>query len=160
MTLTTRISLLTLAIVASAPTSPTVAARQGGTLVGAWQTRVSPRICATGQVLPIFLPGLFTFHEGGTVSEWGVAPGMRPEHRSPGHGVWRHTHGWQGYTYTFTYYRYDDSGAYAGRQKVTSVLELDASGDAFVSNSAVEGYNAADELVLTACAQATGSRFQ
>jgi hypothetical protein len=137
------------------------AAQGERTLVGAWQTRVRPGNCETGEVAPIAgLRGLFTFHEGGTASEFGVPPGMSPAMRSPGHGVWRREPGWHQYTYAFTYDRYDASGAYAGQQTVTSVLELDVTGDAFTSNSTVEGFDANDNLVLTACAQAVGSRFQ
>jgi hypothetical protein len=173
MTLTTRTSMIAFAILASALTDPAVAAEGNParrtvapqsierTLVGAWQTRVRPRNCETGEVAPIAgLRGLFTFHEGGTASEYGVPPGMTPAMRSPGHGVWRREPGWQTYTFAFTYYRYDVSGAYAGQQRVTSVLELDASGDAFVANSSIEGFDANDNLILTACGQAVGSRFQ
>ena len=173
MTLTTRMSVIALAILASAPTGPTVAAHTNPvrdtiaapeperTLVGAWQTRVRPRNCETGEVAPIAgLRGLFTFHEGGTASEYGVPPGMSPAMRSPGHGVWRREPGWQQYTFAFTYYRYDATGAYAGQQTVTSVLELDPSGDAFVSNSTIKGFDANDTLILTACGQAVGTRFE
>jgi hypothetical protein len=165
-------SVITLAILVSTPTDPivaaemsparnTVAASQERTLVGAWQTRVRPRNCETGEVTPIpGLRGLFTFHEGGTASEYGVPPGMSPAMRSPGHGVWRREPGWQVYTFAFTYYRYDAIGAYAGRQTVSSVLELDASGDAFISNSTIHGFDANDNLVLTACGQAVRTRFQ
>ena len=172
MTLTTRNSVIALAILASALT-PSVAAHKSParesiaaplterTLVGAWQTRVRPRNCDTGEVAPIAgLRGLFTFHEGGTASEYGVPPGMSPAMRSPGHGVWRREPGWQQYTFAFTYYRYDATGAYAGQQTVTSVLELDPSGDAFVSNSTIKGFDANDALILTACGQAVGTRFE
>jgi hypothetical protein len=84
---------------------------------------------------------------------------MTPAMRSPGHGVWRREHGWHQYAFAFTYYRYDASGAYAGRQVVNSILELDAGGDAFTANSTILGFDANDNLVLTACGQAVGARF-
>ena len=173
MTVTTRLSVITLAILASAPTGPAAAARRSPahpavaapqgepTIVGAWRTRIRPRNCETGEVPPIAgFPGQFTFHEGGTTSEFGVPPGMSPAMRGPGYGVWRREPGWQHYTFSFTYYRYDASGAYAGRQKVVAALELDASGDAFTSNSAIEAFDASDNLIMTACGNAVGSRFQ
>ena len=43
------------------------------TLVGVWQTRIRPRNCETGEELPVPVlqgHGLFTFHEGGTASEY------------------------------------------------------------------------------------------
>jgi ECF sigma factor len=136
------------------------AAQGERTLVGAWQTRVRPGNCETGEVAPIAgLRGLFTFHEGGTASEFGVPPGMSPRCAVPD-TVCGAANPAGTSTRAFTYYRYDASGAYAGQQTVTSVQELDVTGDAFISNSTVEGFDANDNLVLTACAQAVGSRFQ
>jgi hypothetical protein len=171
MTVTTRLSALTLAALGFTLAHPahgnaardmTPAASEERTVVGAWQTRVRPRNCATGEVAPIDgLRGLFTFHAGGTLSEFGVPPGTSPATRSPGHGVWRREPGWQQYTFAFTYYRYDPvSGAYQGRQRVAALLELDASGDAFVSNSTIEIFDANDGLTLTVCGNAVGSRFE
>ena len=49
------------------------------TIIGAWLTRVRPRNCETGEPVPVPpLRGLFTFHEGGTTSEYGSAPGGSP----------------------------------------------------------------------------------
>jgi hypothetical protein len=79
--------------------------------------------------------------------------------RSPGHGVWSREPGWPHYTFSFTYYRYDASGAYAGQQRVTAALELDPSGDAFISNSTIEVLDASDNVILTACGNAVGTRF-
>ncbi len=68
------------------------------TLVGAWKTRIRPRNCQTGEVVPgAFIRGLFTFHEGGTSSEYGIGPGQTPSLRSPGHGRWQREQGWQDY---------------------------------------------------------------
>jgi hypothetical protein len=131
------------------------------TIVGVWRTRVRPRNCETGEVAPVSgLRGLFTFHEGGTASEYGIGPGQTPALRSPGHGLWRREPGWQEYRYAFTYYRYDASGAFVGSQRVTSALVLDASGDAFTSNSDVEVFDASDTLIMTVCATAAGTRFE
>jgi hypothetical protein len=104
--------------------------------------------------------GLFTFHEGGTASEYGIGPGQAPALRSPGHGVWRRAHGWQEYEYEFMFTRHDVSGAFVGSSKVTSALVLDASGDAWTSNSQVEVFDAAGNLILAPCVTATGTRFE
>ena len=46
------------------------------TVEGVWRTVVTPRNCQTGQPLgPFVIRGLSTFHDGGTMSEFGVAPG-------------------------------------------------------------------------------------
>jgi hypothetical protein len=94
------------------------------------------------------------------MSEFGIGPGSSPALRSPGHGVWQREHGWQDYSYTFMYYRYNSSGAFIGSQKVTSELELAATGDAFVTKSAVEILDISDNVTGTACASAAGTRFE
>ena len=130
------------------------------TIEGVWRTAVTLLNCQTGQPVgvPPF-PGLFTFHDDGTMSEFGIGPGSSPALRSPGHGVWQREHGWQEYSYTFVYYRYNSSGAFIGSQKVTSELELAASGDAFVTKSAVEIIDLSNN-VTTVCASAAGTRFE
>ena len=96
----------------------------GRTIRGVWRTVVTPRNCQTGQPSLRFFAGLFTFNQGGTMSEYGIAPGSSPALRSPGHGVWQREHGWQEYSFAFTYYRYNASGVFIGSQKVTAALEL------------------------------------
>src|SRR5687767_11004863 len=56
------------------------------TIVGVWKTQVRPRNCETGVPLPVPVlagHGLFTFHQGGTASEYGIGPGQSPATRSP-----------------------------------------------------------------------------
>ena len=133
------------------------------TLVGVWRTRVRPRNCETDEVLPAPVlqgHGLFTFHQGGTASEYGIGPGQTPALRSPGHGVWRRVHGWQEYEYSFEFTRHDASGAFVGTSKVTSALLLDASGDAWTSNSQVQVFDAAGNLILAPCVRGSGTRFE
>jgi hypothetical protein len=133
------------------------------TLVGVWQTQVRPRNCETGEPLPVPVlqgHGLFTFHEGGTASEYGIGPGQTPATRSLGHGVWRRAHGWQEYEYAFEFTRHDASGAFVGSSKVTSALVLDASGDAWTSKSQVQVFDAAGNLILAPCVTGSGTRFK
>jgi hypothetical protein len=56
---------------------------------GVWRTVVTPRNCQTGEPVAPSFPGLFTFAKGGTMSEYGISPGLSPALRSPGHGVWQ-----------------------------------------------------------------------
>ena len=129
------------------------------TIEGVWRTVVTPRNCQTGVVVAPSLRGLFTFNKGGTMSEFGVGPGSSPALRSPGHGVWQREQGWQNYSFAFTYYRYDASGVFIGSQRVTATLELGASGDEFTTSSAVEIFDANDNLIGSRCAAAAGTRF-
>jgi hypothetical protein len=126
---------------------------------GVWRTVVTPQNCQTGDPFPS-LPGLFTFNEGGTMSEYGIGPGSSPALRSPGHGVWQREHGWQEYSFAFTYYRYNASGVFLGSQKVRAALQLGASGNEFATRSVIEVLDANDNLVGSGCATAVGTRFE
>ena len=129
------------------------------TIRGVWRTVVTPQNCQTGQSFPS-LQGLFTFNQGGTMSEYGIGPGSSPALRSPGHGVWQREHGWQDYSFAFTYYRYNVSGVLLGSQKVTAILDLGASGDEFASRSAIEILDVNGAVLATGCATAVGTRFE
>ena len=129
------------------------------TVQGVWRTVVTPQNCQTGQSFPS-LQGLFTFNQGGTMSEYGIGPGSSPALRSPGHGVWQREHGWQDYSFAFTYYRYNASGVFLGSQKVSATLELGASGDDFASRSAIEILDVNGAVLGTGCATAVGTRFE
>jgi hypothetical protein len=129
------------------------------TIRGVWRTVVTPRNCQTDEAI-LTLSGLFTFNQGGTMSEYGIGPGSSPALRSPGHGVWQREHGWQDYSFAFTYYRYNASGVFLGSQKVRATLELGAGGDEFASRSAIEILDGNDNVIGTGCATAVGTRFE
>ena len=80
--------------------------------------------------------------------------------RSPGHGVWQREHGWQEYSFAFTFYSYNASGVFIQSQKITAVLELGASGDEFTSRSVIEIFGVNDTLIGAGCATAAGTRFE
>lgn len=129
------------------------------TIRGVWRTVVTPRNCQTDEAILTF-SGLFTFNQGGTMSEYGIGSGSSPGLRSPGHGVWQREHGWQDYSFAFTFYRYNASGVVLGSQKVTAALELGESGDEFASRSAIEILDVNGAVIGTGCATAVGTRFQ
>jgi hypothetical protein len=129
------------------------------TIRGVWRTVVTPQNCQTGETFSS-LQGLFTFNQGGTMSEYGIGPGSSPALRSPGHGVWEREHGWHEYSFAFTFYRYNASAVLLGSQKVTAVLELGARGDQFVSRSVIEVLDGDDKVVGVGCATAVGTRFE
>jgi len=84
------------------------------TVEGAWRNMVTPVNCQTGVPLAPPFRSLLTFNEGGTMSEYGITPGLTPALRSPGHGVWQRGQGWADYSFAFTFYRYDASGLFIG----------------------------------------------
>ena len=139
--------------------SSTTSTANERTIQGVWRTAVTPRNCQTGDAI-LTLAGLFTFNQGGTMSEYGIGPGSSPALRSPGHGVWQREQGWQDYSFAFTYYRYNASGVFLGSQKVTAALELGASGDEFTSRSVIEILDVSDNVIGTGCATAVGTRFE
>jgi len=93
------------------------------------------------------------------MSEYGIGPGSSPALRSPGHGVWQREHGRQEYSFAFTFYRYDASGAFIGSQRVTAGLELRPRRDRFATRSVIEVLDINDDVVGTGCATAVGTRF-
>jgi hypothetical protein len=139
----------------SSPTSKASAR----TIQGVWRTVVTPYSCQTGQPF-VSLSGVFTFNQGGTMSEYGIGPGSSPALRSPGHGVWHREHGWQEYSFAFTFYRYNASGVLLGSQKITAALELGGSGDDFASRSVIEILDLNDNVIGMGCATAVGTRFE
>ena len=139
--------------------SPPTSKASARTIQGVWRTVVTPHNCQTGE--PIFShSGLFTFNQGGTMSEYGIGPGSSPALRSPGHGVWQREHGWQEYSFAFMFYRYNASGVLLGSQKITAALELGGSGDDFASRSVIEILDVNDNVTGMGCATAVGTRFE
>ena len=129
------------------------------TIEGVWRTVVTFRNCQTGDALASF-QGVFTFHEGGTMSEFGVGPGSSPALRSPGHGLWRRALGWQDYEFTFFHYRYNATGVLLGTQKIRATLQLGSSGDEFTSVSASQALDPDDNVLGNFCATSVGTRFE
>jgi hypothetical protein len=130
------------------------------TIQGVWRIMVTPVNCQTGDPLAPPFRSLLTFNMGGTMSEYGISPGLTPALRSPGHGVWQRAQGWENYSYKFTFYRYDASGVFIGSQRVTSALQLGASGNEFTTQADVEVLDANDNVIATFCARAAGTRFE
>lgn len=156
--LTTTVSLASAQGIQNDQSSATATANSR-TIRGVWRTVVTPYNCQTGAPI-VSLSGLFTFNQGGTMSEYGIGPGSSPALRSPGHGVWQRQHGWHEYSFAFTFYRYNASGVLLGSQRVTAALELDASGDEFASRSVIEILDVSDNVIGTGCATAVGTRFE
>lgn len=130
------------------------------TIEGVWRTVVTLRNCQTGDPVAPSFQGVFTFHQGGTMSEWGVGPGSSPALRSPGHGLWRRALGWQEYEFTFFHYRYNASGVLLGSQKITATLQLGASGDEFTAVSASQALDPDGNVLGNFCATSAGTRFE
>ena len=128
------------------------------TIVGVWQMALTSVNCQTGDVVRT-IPGLWTFHKGGTMSEFSSAPGLSPAVRGVGQGVWQREPGWQDYSATFIFYRYDANGIFTGSQTGKIALKLGASGDEFTATSAIEVRDASGNVTFAGCGTPSGTRF-
>ena len=129
------------------------------TIEGVWRTQITPRDCQTGEPLLPFTPqGLITYHKGGTMSETAASPGG-PASRTPGHGVWNRRNR-RHYDGSFVFQLFNPDGAFAGTQKVTQNLRLNASGDRWEDNATFQIFDANDNVIFTGCATAVGTRFE
>ena len=126
-------------------------------IVGAWRTAITLVNCQTGLPVSPVGRGLFTFHEGGTLSEFNLGPGQS---RSSGHGVWEERRGRRNVLGVFVINRHDATGVFIGTQKVRAAWELSTSGNGFISNAAFEIFDANDNLIGTGCATGVGTRIE
>jgi hypothetical protein len=122
-------------------------------IVGTWQTLVTPRNCQTGVLVAPAFPGLLTFNKGGTLSGTSTAV-------SSAYGVWEKTHGSRNYSFAFISLRYSPTGAFIGTQKVRQTAELAANGNQFTTTGSVEVLDVSGNIVATGCSTATGARFE
>jgi len=129
--------------------------QQSSALVGVWRNTITLRNCQTGNQIATF-QGLLTFHEGGTMSEFG---GINPVLRSPGHGVWQASNPFHP-TFAFTYLRFNADGTYAGTQRVRSTLNLALDGNSFQATSTIEVLDVNDNVVGMPCATTMATRFE
>ncbi len=127
---------------------------QGQSIVGTWQTSVTPRNCQTGVPVAPAFPGLLTFNEGGTLTGTSTAV-------SSVYGVWeQQTRGRGNYSFAFISLRYSPTGTFIGTQKVRQTAELGASGNAFTSTGSVEVFDANGNTIGTGCSTSIGTRFE
>jgi len=131
--------------------------QQSQTLVGVWQTTVTPRNCMTGDAVGPAFQGLFTFNEGGTAAEF--AAGSSPSLRSPGHGVWEASNMFHP-TFAFTFIRFNADGTFAGRNTVRQTLTIGASGNDYTTTGTLEVFAANGTLIALGCSTSTATRFQ
>ncbi len=129
--------------------------QQSSALVGVWRNTITLRNCQTGNQIATF-QGLLTFHEGGTMSEFG---GINPVLRSPGHGVWQASNPFHP-TFAFTFLRFNADGTFAGTQRVRSTVSLGLDGNAFQSTGMAEVLDVNDNVVGMSCAATMATRFQ
>ncbi len=132
---------------------------QQRSIEGVWGNQITPIDCQTRlPLLPFTIPGLFTYHQGGTMSVTVATPG-NPALRSPGHGVWNRRNG-NSYKGSFVLLLFNPNGTFAGREEVTQNIQLHGRGDIFTDNPTLKIFDANDNLIATACSTTRAIRFE
>ena len=124
------------------------------TLVGVWVNQVTVRNCDTGAPLASFQTQT-TFAKGGTYLET-VAPSI---FRSYGNGLWKRKHGWNQYSLTQRFMRYDATGAFIGSGVVTATITLDETGDNYTSTATNDLLDLNGNVIASGCATTAATRF-
>lgn len=122
-------------------------------IVGTWQTLVTPRNCQTGVPVAPAFPGLLTFNKGGTMTGTSTAV-------SSVYGVWERIRGRRNYSFAFISLRYSPDGVFFGTQKVRQTTTLGAGGNSFTSTGSAEILDANGNIIGMGCSTSTGTRFE
>ncbi len=129
------------------------------TIEGVWRTQITPINCQTGvPLLPFTIPGLLTYHQGGTMSETTAVP-SGPSSRSPGHGVWNRINGYS-FNGSFIFLLFNPNGTFSAREELTQDIQLDRRGDILHYTVTFKILDANDNLIATGCATARAVRFE
>jgi hypothetical protein len=120
---------------------------------GVWDVSVTAVSCATGATL-FTGRAILMFIDGGSLTE--IADRAN---RSTGLGTWRHLGG-RSYTALEKFIDYTAAGGFNGTEVITREIELGKNADEYTATATTEVFNAADQLIRTACATATATRFE
>jgi hypothetical protein len=124
-------------------------------LKGVWDVTVTIRD-ASGNPLRSF-HAMNMYMLGGQFEEFGV--GTPPGQRGPGMGVWQRE-GSGHYSAVLEFFRFNVDGTFAGTQKVTRTIALNAAEDRFTSSAAIQILDINGQLIQVGYATETATRFQ
>jgi hypothetical protein len=126
-------------------------------LGGTWRVQVALQNCATGaQMGPVF-QSMLSFHDGGTLTGTTSNPGFAVGQRTSDYGVWDFQ-GNQTYTATSEAYILFNGGPFQrGIQRIAQTISVN--GDTFTSVATVQFFDVNHAAYISACAVATGARF-
>ena len=128
---------------------------ESGRLQGTWETQITLTDCA-GHVIRSF-PSLLEFGAGGTVVE--STAGTPQALKTPGLGVWRHSTG-NTYAIRFKSFSFNAQNVFTGWTIISGETTVDSTGDARSGPATVEVYDPNGVLLITLCAETTGTRFE
>ena len=111
---------------------------------GVWDSQVAIVNPATGATLKTFR-GLTMFIQGGSLTATNNQPGL-PTTTGPQFGHWTYL-GHRKYTASFRFFRFNTDGTFAGSQRVTRTLTLDAGNQSFTGTLTLEILDASDTVI-------------
>lgn len=152
------ITLAIVAIVSAFATSGSTISAQDPpqrSLVGVWFTETTRRNCDTGDPIATNRTQV-TFAEGGTFLET-IGPSIS---RSAGNGIWKREHGWNEYSFTLRFMRYDAFGSFIGSGVVRAAITLDETGDHTTSTATNDVLDVNGNVIGSGCATSVSTRFQ
>ena len=127
----------------------------GGRLVGTWDAVVTIRDCTTGDAITNFA-SIANFNQGGTYL--GSTSGRPQASRTPEHGVWSHIGG-RTYRFKFKSFDFNAAGVAVSYGVVQHDIELNESGDTYISAGVAKFYLMNGTQVGQGCSDAIGTRF-
>src|SRR6266567_3845044 len=127
----------------------------GGRLQGTWEMQITLTDCA-GHVIRSF-PSLIEFVAGGTIVESNA--GTPQALKTPGEGVWRHTTD-NNYAFRFKFFTFDAQNVFTGWTIIAGETTVDTTGNANSGTATVEVYDPNGNLLVSLCAETTGTRFE
>jgi hypothetical protein len=128
-----------------------------GYLQGSWSGTIFIRNCLTGDVLAGPLPGLTTFHQGGTLSETRVSAPTSP--RGPGHGVWYRT-GKHQFSVKIVFQRFDLGGFLLGSQEILATNDVAQDSKHMTVKATFKVLDNSGAILAAGCAGGESERIQ
>jgi hypothetical protein len=128
-----------------------------GYMQGSWSGSVTIRNCLTGDVLAGPLPGLTTFHQGGTLSETRVSAPTSP--RGPGHGTWYRT-GRHEFAVKIVFQRFDLNGFLVGTQEILATNDVAQDSKHLSVNATFKVLDNSGATLASGCASGDSERIE
>src|SRR6266480_7283750 len=135
--------------------TPPLVGMEGGRLQGTWEMQITLTDCA-GHVIRSF-PSLIEFVAKGTVVESNA--GTPQALKTPGEGVWRHTTD-HNYAFRFKFFTFNSMNVFTGWTIISGETTVDETGDANAGTATIQVYDPNGNLIATACAEVSGTRFE
>ena len=122
---------------------------------GTWNVLVTIRNCETGAPVASFR-AMDIFIQGGSVIDTNAAPTST---RGPGFGSWEFL-GDHDFRSTVRFYIYNPDGSFAGVRRLAQNYSMGADNNSWESTVAITVFDAAGNMIATACGTAIASRAE